>query len=359
MSNASIPSNGPSYANPGASNAPLYTSSGASNGLFTSPTISPTSTSTISTRTGSSCYTTSTIGTDSVNTVFIVSAAPTTTNIITGTTASSSTTTGANCQETVSNYYPSNYGFTYSAYANTANTSLSASDYAATFNASLSQWHSEAQLKLLSCGIAQSLLFQTIPLLNDTPSTYGTLPSQNVTTNLAYVTVIFHGYLLASETGNYTWTTQSNDLGYVWLGDDAYSTWDGSNAITRTGGAIEQPLTLNKGDVLPITVLYANAGGTGSSLFQLTLPNGTAVSDFTGLLLQPKPNDRFLPPPYVDNATCPAPVAVNDSFCGTEFVNFYHTPGFSANPSGAIPYVDWVSTNYSSMTTADVCSAVV
>ena len=66
-----------------------------------------------------------------------------------------------------------------------------------------------------------------------------------------------------------------------------------------------------EGDLMPLTALWANAGGEGEFRLRVSLPNGTLVEDWSGLLFLPFASDPWVPNPWTSaNATCPEPEPV-------------------------------------------------
>ncbi len=109
--------------------------------------------------------------------------------------------------------------------------------------------------------------------------------------NTTYTTFVYHAFLIAPQDGSYTFTFQNvDDIAYLWLGSKAYSTWSESNydvkAVFRNTPGTET-LALVVGTCYPVTILFADAQGASVLDFTVTLPNGTAVTDTTGLLVQP------------------------------------------------------------------------
>ncbi|KAG8525278.1 hypothetical protein KY384_008922 [Bacidia gigantensis] len=250
-----------------------------------------------------------------------------------GPTHATLTATGSNCQVTILVEDPNtsdksspedySYGLSYNAYDNPGVGNKPPTTDPSVFASNLTRWRTQGiGLTLVACGTSPNVSFSTGRLLDSNQSSFGLLPGQTTITDLAFVTVIFHGFLLVPDTGDYTFTTSSNDFGFVWLGSPAYKNWDGTNAVARTGGA-STSTRWNKGDKVPLTILYANAGASGNSTFTLQLPNRSTTSDFSRLFLQPSPNDQFAPAPYF-SGSCPSPKPVADPYCGTKYKNFYY-----------------------------------
>ncbi|KAL0260759.1 hypothetical protein SLS55_004449 [Diplodia seriata] len=102
--------------------------------------------------------------------------------------------------------------------------------------------------------------------------------------------ILMQGFFVAQATGTYTISTSADyidNYGYLWTGDAAYTWTDGTTAYaaTRTGGGYfggSTSITLNAGDAVPMTWLWANGGGVGRSHFVITTPSGSSVTDTTG-----------------------------------------------------------------------------
>ena len=103
----------------------------------------------------------------------------------------------------------------------------------------------------------------------------------------------------------------------------AQTAWNEDNwlASDRAGGpTVTGTLTVEKaGDLVPATILYANAGQRCSCDFSVMFPNGTQTSDFSGLFVQPRVVEWEEWVPNVRNAsTCPAPIAYTDDDNGVD-----------------------------------------
>ncbi|KKY24082.1 hypothetical protein UCDDS831_g02738 [Diplodia seriata] len=102
--------------------------------------------------------------------------------------------------------------------------------------------------------------------------------------------ILMQGFFVAQATGTYTISTSPDyidNYGYLWTGDAAYTWTDGTTAYaaTRTGGGYfggSTSITMNAGDAVPMTWLWANGGGVGRSHFVITTPSGSSVTDTTG-----------------------------------------------------------------------------
>ncbi|KAJ1323696.1 GLEYA domain-containing protein [Microdochium nivale] len=97
--------------------------------------------------------------------------------------------------------------------------------------------------------------------------------------------ILFHGFYVARATGDHVISSSGDTIdnwGYFWTGNNAYSAYSEVNAnfmavrvdgAPYTGGSAT--LTMNAGDAVPITWLWANGGGVGQSDFTVTIPGGT------------------------------------------------------------------------------------
>lgn len=105
--------------------------------------------------------------------------------------------------------------------------------------------------------------------------------------------ILFQGAFRAQMPGNYTFETRGGviqDWGYLWLGEAALgNAWDDSNTTYQAkkvgtapgvGGLVT--LTLNSGDVVPFTYLWANGGGSAASEVYLRIPSGRLLDDARG-----------------------------------------------------------------------------
>lgn len=169
---------------------------------------------------------------------------------------------------------------------------------------------------LLTCGIAHDIRIYNDDIIY--PSINGYLPCQTVLTDLEHIAVIFHGSFLSPEAGTYTFTANSDDWGYIWLGSPtALTAWNEGNWIAsdRAGGpTVSGSFTVaSAGELVPTTILYANAGQRCACDFSIMFPNGTQTSDFTGLFVQPtKDTWGEWSPAVQDPRTCPLPIAYTD-----------------------------------------------
>ncbi|KAF4310873.1 hypothetical protein GTA08_BOTSDO13428 [Botryosphaeria dothidea] len=119
-------------------------------------------------------------------------------------------------------------------------------------------------------------------------STYLTLDGNYFDSSQA--AVLMQGFFVAQATGTYTISTSASyidNYGYLWTGDAAYTWTDDTTAYaaTRTGAGYyggSTTITMNAGDAIPMTWLWANGGGVGQSHFVITTPSGSSTTDSTG-----------------------------------------------------------------------------
>ncbi|EFY98913.2 GLEYA adhesin domain protein [Metarhizium robertsii ARSEF 23] len=125
---------------------------------------------------------------------------------------------------------------------------------------------------------------RTNTLLIDNPEE---LYGQTIDINLA--SVIHQGFLLAPETGNYTFIFgQADDIVLVWLGENAFRGWTRANAdIERTyipppGDETRTTRHLEQGTYYPIRVAWGDKGGNTAMSVRIMAPNGTELTGQNG-----------------------------------------------------------------------------
>ncbi|EED14888.1 conserved hypothetical protein [Talaromyces stipitatus ATCC 10500] len=129
------------------------------------------------------------------------------------------------------------------------------------------------------------------------------LPSQAAATDCSQWTVVFQGYLHATQTGNYTvapYLGEDNAL-FFWGGEKAYRSYANNN--TDGGVSYTQPAGLPHtfsyemvaGEFLPITFIYANGYGPALNRLTITSPNGTTYPQDLGFFVPPCPDSPFVP----------------------------------------------------------------
>jgi hypothetical protein len=103
-------------------------------------------------------------------------------------------------------------------------------------------------------------------------------------------TKVMLGYFKPTETGSHTFSSTSNDMSYLWLGDKAIAGYTPSNALINNGGThgtnyAAASITLTAGEYYPIRVLYGNtAGGPGSLQVKWFGPSTSTSNDWTGVI---------------------------------------------------------------------------
>ncbi|KAL5390287.1 hypothetical protein DPSP01_001859 [Paraphaeosphaeria sporulosa] len=110
-----------------------------------------------------------------------------------------------------------------------------------------------------------------------------------------YAALLLQGFFIAKETGTHVFTSRGNEVdnyGYAWTGDAAYSAWNDANAAIRSsrtgGGNVDGNayVSLNAGDAIPLTFLWANGGGVGQNVVRVTMPSGRVVTNHAGYFVQ-------------------------------------------------------------------------
>ncbi|KAJ5087134.1 hypothetical protein N7456_010750 [Penicillium angulare] len=129
------------------------------------------------------------------------------------------------------------------------------------------------------------------------------LPGQAEATDCGQWTVVFQGYLHATQTGNYTLdpTLAEDNALFFWLGEKAYSNYTNDN--TDGGVSYTQPtdlphtfaVSMTAGEFLPITFIYANGYGPALNELTITSPNGTTYPTDLDFFVPPCPNNPFIP----------------------------------------------------------------
>lgn len=117
------------------------------------------------------------------------------------------------------------------------------------------------------------------------------LPSDFVTPNPEMEqTKVMLGYFKPTETGTHTLSSTSDDMSYLWIGDNAIAGYTPSNALINNGGThgtnyAAGTIALTAGEYYPIRVLYGNtAGGPGSLQVKWFGPSTVTSNDWTGVI---------------------------------------------------------------------------
>ena len=95
------------------------------------------------------------------------------------------------------------------------------------------------------------------------------------------------GYFFAPTTGTYTFTTNSDDASYLWIGSSALVGYTPSNATVSNGEphpvqAISGTVSLTAGTYYPIRVQYGQNMSGYDFYMSFSGPSITTISDFTG-----------------------------------------------------------------------------
>jgi len=93
----------------------------------------------------------------------------------------------------------------------------------------------------------------------------------------------WYGLFYAPLSGTYTFNLNSNNLSYLWIGDEALSGFSDSNALIKSTTTPSQQATktLTSGQYYPLRIQRFN-GSTINFSFTFSLPNGTLVQNGTG-----------------------------------------------------------------------------
>ena len=116
---------------------------------------------------------------------------------------------------------------------------------------------------------------------------YRCQPSDIITENPEIEqTKVMLGYFKPTETGTHTFSSTSDDMSYLWIGDKAIAGYTPSNALIDNGGThgtnyAAGTMSLTAGEYYPIRVLYGNvAGGPGSLQVKWFGPSTTTSNDW-------------------------------------------------------------------------------
>lgn len=136
------------------------------------------------------------------------------------------------------------------------------------------------------------------------------IPGQSSARDISAITVVYHGYFVVPYTAYYDFRTVDDDFGYMWIGSIAYGNYTTSNALYFSiggGGLPRRRIPLVGGDILPVTLMYANGAGGGAAYFYMNIydADGNLVdftSDFSTYFVQPMPDAAWAPQPPFDCA---------------------------------------------------------
>lgn len=241
-------------------------------------------------------------------TLIIITPTPPTITITSGAQDYTTTTTGAGGRMTVEVVEQFGYGMAYNAYLNPFNYDEDV-NWGSNFAANGPAHFKTDSNKRITCGISNDINFAD----TSGPNAHGYLPGQPRTTNLSHIALVYHGLFLVPTSGIYHFATNSDDFGYIWAGEVAYSNWTAENAVASNG--YNQPTTsipqnFTAYDRVPVTILYANGGGDCRANFSLIMPGGESVDNFYRLFLNPSLQEapevpRWIPA-YADGP-CAAP----------------------------------------------------
>lgn len=102
-------------------------------------------------------------------------------------------------------------------------------------------------------------------------------------------TVLYLGYLLADYTGTWTFTLNSDDGSYLWIGNNAVSGYTTGNALASSSyvGPGTGTVSMVAGQYYPIRLLYGNGPAAGNLDLTYDHTGQTATNNFTGKLFSP------------------------------------------------------------------------
>jgi hypothetical protein len=94
------------------------------------------------------------------------------------------------------------------------------------------------------------------------------------------------GYFKPNSTGTWTFSTNSDDASYIWIGPTAISGFTTSNPVVNNGGAHAPrvrsgTISLNSGEYYSIRIQFGEATGGEVMSVNFTPPGGSSTNDGT------------------------------------------------------------------------------
>lgn len=241
-----------------------------------------------------------------------------TTTIISGTADATVTITGPYGETTVQVSRPP--GLLYNAYINPKNKFTDPSNYKNDYPANAKYFNSPSNY-LITCGTALDIRFQA-----GEDEDFGALPGQSNEISLVVIAVIFHGWFLPPQTGDYRFYPTGRPFSFAWIGQEALNAWDETNLKSSRDfqASNGNSFSCTEQVAVPVTFVYINYGGAAQFGFSMTLPDQSTISDFTGYFYQPQSVDNWSPPP---NPACPSMFACDS----LNFYQFYFGSGHTVD----------------------------
>lgn len=154
--------------------------------------------------------------------------------------------------------------------------------------------------------------------------------------------VIWYGIFYSDYTGTWTFSLNSDDASYMWIGPNADSGYTTSNANIRNPGlhgmnTVSCTVDLFSGQYYPIRIVFGENYGGDNCIFTCANPNLTATSDFTGRFFAPSTNASGLMVTVYDSG------GINIANTNTEWVystivSPYNTTSNYNNSAGALVF---------------------
>ena len=113
------------------------------------------------------------------------------------------------------------------------------------------------------------------------------LSDSEVATNTSWQ---FIGYFHPQTTETYTFYLDTDDAGYMWIGNNAKSGFTYTNAFINNGGThgsgapVSNTISLTAGGYYPVRLVYGNLSGAGVFDLQFSTPTIAKSGNFTGLI---------------------------------------------------------------------------
>jgi hypothetical protein len=148
--------------------------------------------------------------------------------------------------------------------------------------------------------------------------------------------VEWKGFFYAAVDGSYSFSTESDDCSFFWIGSRAKTGYTLSNALVNNGGVHTSQLqsgsiSLNAGQYYDIRIQYGQLNSSSSFKMSINPPNGGATYDGKGFLFEADAGRRrrllkapaVAPTPAVAPAQAPAPAPTDEAASLVPSANVY------------------------------------
>jgi hypothetical protein len=137
-------------------------------------------------------------------------------------------------------------------------------------------------------------------------------------------TAEWFGYFRANVTGTWTFTVNSDDASYLWVGSVALNGWTTGNTIAKSpsthpnGSEVAGTISLTSGSYYPIRMQYGNGSGNSDCQFTMTPPSGTKTTNWAGYVFSSLGGNASYP---AENAKIIKDLYTTNALNGTYYVN--------------------------------------